>query len=152
MRNLILSILFFGMTCFAGMWDNDYTFPVALISAPQDITSVWTDVGSPVKITGFQRVALDVDLDINDGVNTRLRWVRQEEASGDDRQFMTETIGAASTAVAPMYYEFSSDADQVVSLDFTIFPVNYIQLQTSAGTEGSTAAQLDAVKYFLIRE
>lgn len=152
MRKLILSLVLLSSVCFAGMWDNDYTFPIALITAPQDVTSVWTDVGVPIKVNGFQRIALDVDLDINSANNVRLRWVRQITSGAADRLHMIETVSASAVSVEDRYYEFNVDADQVVTLDFSIFPIQFVQLQTSAGTEGGTKAQLDAISYFLLRE
>jgi len=152
MKNIMLIILFLSSVCLASGSGNDYTFPVALISSAQSVSSNWLDVGNPVEVTGYKRIGLDINLEILDSNNVRLRWVRQEASGGTDRVHIIETVGASSVAVAARYYEFSSDSDQNVSLDFNIFPINYVQLQVQAGTEGSSVAQLNAVKYFLIGE
>ena len=152
MKNIMLIILFLSSVCLASGSGNDYTFPVALISSAQEVTSVWADVGNPIEVTGYKRIGLDINLQILDANNVRLRWVRQETSGGTDRLHIIETVGASSVSIAAGYYEFGSDSDQNISLDFDIFPINYVQLQTQAGTEGASTAQLNVIKYFLIGE
>ena len=152
MKQLIF-LLLLSLSVFGSIEGNDYTFPVQLITSAQNVTSVWTDVGSPVEVTGYARIVYDLDVDINDSSNVRLRLVRKTSSTDTvDRLFMIETVGTSDIKVEDTYYEFNDDADIQAVLDFNIIPVQYLQLQTQVSAEGSTKAQLDAVSYMLLKE
>lgn len=119
--------------------------PQALISAAQNLTGAWADLGSEVKTSGFQHLGLWLNVDINDSSDVRVRVLaKHTEAHADEFSLPIKTVGASSVAIEDEYFELTDDADQkiLIGVDLDgIVPV--IQIQVMAGTLGATAGQID---------
>jgi hypothetical protein len=156
MKNLLLSLILFSSLSFAGwLGQNDYTFPVAISFSSASISSVWANVGDPIKAVGYKRIVYPVTFAINSGSNVRFRVMWQETSGGTNTDYNINTVSASDYKLEPRYYEFNVDANATSLLDFSILPVGYVQLQTKCGSEPvnkTLDATLTSVKYILLGE
>jgi hypothetical protein len=56
----------------------------ALISASQDLTNAWVDLGSVIEVKKASQITLFFDVDINDSQNFRFRLLKQVTKTGSD--------------------------------------------------------------------
>lgn len=151
MKNLLFLVVFSVSSLFAA--NSDFTVPKALITSAVNVTSVWSVVGF-IKNPGlngdsvFDSIGLIADLDINAASNVRIRARYSDTSTGTKYSYMIKTVGSSDVKLEDSYYEFNDDADGYYIFDIPVLPFNYIHIETSAGTEGATKAQLDALKYY----
>lgn len=121
------------------------TAPQALITAAQDLTNAWVDLGAEIPTARAESIALYLTLDINDSNDARVRMLTLHTSGGTEHVLPIRTVGASDVKVEDEYIEFNDDADQSMILSWTLDGlVHYVQFQVMAGTVGSTAGQIDA--------
>jgi len=114
-----------------------YTSGEQLVTSAQDITTSWVDMGNEIDVRGFTQLNLYVTLDINDGVDVRIKALGKHEFGGTDEfDFSIETEAASDIKIEPKYIEFNTDVDQLQVIKFETFGVPYIQIQVMAVTAG----------------
>lgn len=122
---------------------------VSMISAPQDVTTSWVDLGSEIPMHGFNTLKLWLTVDINNALDFRIRVLTKHESGGvEEYNPQIETVGAADVKIEPHLWEINVDADQLPELVYRgdgLTP--FVQVQISAGTAGATAGQIDAAYY-----
>ena len=142
---------------FAGwLGQNDYTHPADISFSSASISSVWGNVGDPIKATGYKRIAFPINFAINSASNVRFRVLWQETSGDTDYSYNRVAMSETSIVpIEPQYYEFAADTDAVSIIDFNILPVGYVQLQTQCGSEPTDKTldgTLETVKYILLAE
>ena len=56
--------------------------PFALISAAQNFTASWADLGGEIATNQFNSIGLWLNLDINDTLNARVRLIAKHTSAG----------------------------------------------------------------------
>lgn len=130
----------------APLWAR-YTSPESNLSAAQDFTTGWVDLGSEIDMRGYTELLVYATLDINDTINARIKALGKTESGGaDEYNFIIETISSSEINMESEFMEWNNDADQLSILKIKSGGVPFIQLQIQAGTVGATAGQIDALK------
>ena len=121
---------------------------VALISAAQDLTASWVDLGNEIDVRDSESIGVWVDLDINSSQNARIRALAKQSI-GAAKEFVLpiRTISASDVKLEDEYFEFNVDADQqmILAID-TDELIPFIQMQVMVGTVGGTAGQIDSAE------
>lgn len=127
-------------------FDGRYGGPHELISAAQDLTANWADLGAELLVGGARVVGLYAELDINDSVNARVRLLAKHTSAGTNEYVLPiRTVNSSNVKIEDEYYEFNDDADQSVLCSWELEGVVlYAQFQVQAGTVGGTAGQIDS--------
>lgn len=123
--------------------------PTALISAPQNFTADWADLGGEIDVGGMKYFSVGLEIDKNDSVDMRFRFLTKTALS-TTLEFVPclKPITASVNAIADEYSEFDVDADQNRQLIFNLFGcVQTVQCQIKAGTVGASAGQIDSAFY-----
>lgn len=127
--------------------------PKALITTPQTMTNAWADVGVSFPVGNYSYLAIKLALNINDSQNVRIRALgldTKASLSSTGASFPIYSPAADKVEVAPHYYEFSSDADQKIVVDWSILRVcKFIIIQMYAVTPGAAPATVDSCEYIL---
>jgi len=122
-----------------------------LISAAQDYTGSWADLGSQIDSFGKDAVAVWIQNDINSGANTRVRCLAKHAYSTTLEYVLPiKTVSSSDVKIRGNYAEFDVDEDNnyVISWELDgLIPI--CQIQISAGTAGTPAAQVDSAYYTL---
>ena len=123
-----------------------YTDSEAIISAAQDFTAAWADLGPEIDMRGYTELNVYITLDVNDSTDLQVKALGKHESGGSEEyDFQIETVSASDVKVEPQYIEFNTDADQLAILKVKTNGVPFIQLQVKAGTLGDgTDGQVDA--------
>ena len=121
---------------------------ITLLTAAQDFTSGWADLGAVVRSGNCQWLGIWLTVDINSTLNARVRARAQTTYAGgatDEYSLPIKTVSSADVKVEEEYLEFNVDADQLVILGIECNGViPFIQFQVIAGTVGATPGQIDA--------
>lgn len=119
---------------------------IPLISAAQNLTASWVDLGFEIDCKGYDSLGLWLTLDINDTNNARVRvLVKHTKAGSEEYVLPIRTVSASDVKVEDEYIEFNTDADQKMVLSWQLDNViPFIQIQVMAGTVGASAGQIDA--------
>lgn len=127
------------------LWSN-YTDAQELISAAQDFTGSWADLGPEVDCRGYNNVRIWLTIDVNNSLDMRVRALVKHESGGvEEYTLPIETYGASDIKVEDAYWEFNVDADQLMVLELDVGnTIPFLQFQIEAGTVGVTAGQVDA--------
>lgn len=121
------------------------TAPKALISAAQDLTGAWVDLGGVIPTSNAEAIGLYLTLDINGSTNARVRMLTLHTSGGTEHVLPIRTVGASAVAVEDEYIEFTDDADQSMLLSWTLAGIiPFVQFQVSTGAVGAPAGQIDA--------
>jgi len=123
---------------------------IQLISAAQDFTAGWVDLGSEIPMFGYSKLKLWLTFDINDSTDLQVRVLEKHESGGtEEYDPALETYSASDIKFEAAYWELNTDADGLFTLVFnTDGCTPYIQVQIKAGTLGvGTDAQMDAAYY-----
>lgn len=117
-----------------------------LLTAAQDVTTGWVNMGEPIDMTAYRRMAIWPRLDINSSLNVRIRALPQRW-KGDNQDGVNTSpitdVSLAGVGVNPEFFEFETDSDQCTLIEFeTKGLVPWMQLQVQAGTVGATAGQI----------
>lgn len=129
--------------------------PIAQISASQDFTAAWADLGSGVEIDcrGYNKIRFYLTVDVNDSTGLQFRVMLKETAAATGEY--SYKFQSASSGVVTQYDAVWNlgDADGYVeiSIDDLNGTVAYLQPQIIAAVVGGTAGQIDACKYILSR-
>ncbi len=123
---------------------------VDLITAAQNFTDAWVDIGNEIDLYGYSGLTLFFTLDINDDSDLRFRVLGKHESAGTEEYLLSiKTTGAAVVAVEGLYYEFTQDSDQLIAVSISTsgeLPIGQVQIMR--GTNGAgVAAQVDALSY-----
>jgi len=111
----------------------------AIISAAQDLTGAYADLGGVIDCRGYDKLGLYIDLDVNDSSTNTLRILPIKESDGTDEY---EPLTATD------YVYTLGDTDKKIFIPFdTDNRIPFIQIQVKAGTVGTTAGQIDAAEY-----
>ena len=122
-----------------------------LISAAQNLTNAWADLGGEIETTGVNEIGVFLEVDINDSANVRARALcKTALAATNEFTLPIKTVGASAVSVEAEYMELNVDADQKILLPFALSRlVPVVQIQIMAGTVGTTAGQIDSAVYTL---
>lgn len=127
--------------------ENTYVNPQPLISAAQDLTASFADLGSIVDVRGFTSIAVFLKIDINDSLNVQLQAIgRTKETATDDYLLPIKSVSLSAGLVKLKagIFEFDSDTNQLIIIEVeTGNLIPFIQLQIKAGTVGASAGQID---------
>jgi len=118
----------------------------AVISAAQDFTTSWADLGSELDMKGFSKMGIFIELDVNSGQNMRIRALAKLDPAGtNEYNLPIRSINASDVKVEPEYTEFNIDGDANYFLEVNTFGLApYVQLQVMVGTDGGANAQVDS--------
>lgn len=123
-----------------------------LISASQNITSSWTDLGQIYDCFGFTVIGIFLKLTINDSQDFRIRLVGKTSENDSVEYsipFKLDTIENSWVKYGD-YVEIDIDIDKNMLLFFNIEGVlPCFKVQVQAGFVGSTAAQITSASYIL---
>jgi len=133
-----------------GMYIKEST-ALVLPAAPQAFTTSWIDCGAEFQTKGYKKLGLWINLDINAGVNARIRVLGKRESAGTDEYTLPiKTIGTSDVKLESEYFEFNVDADNkmILSIDLENL-VPWCQVQIQIGTDSGADAQIDSLYYTL---
>ena len=118
---------------------------MSLISAAQNLTASWADLGSEIDMTKYRRCMVWLNIDINDSQDVRLRAVGKLAKNATlEYVFPIKVVTSSKVNVQDEFTEFTDDADQSVLVEIlTNGLVPIVQLQVEAGTAGATPGQID---------
>lgn len=117
----------------------------ALISAAQDLTDGWVDLGAEIETARYGAAGLWLNVDINSSANVRIRALAKHTRGGSEEYSLPiRTVGSSDVKIEAEYFELNTDADQQVLLTIDLDSViPWVQFQVMAGTVGATAGQID---------
>lgn len=150
-----LLIMFLTCTCFA----LDYTLPKDLISSAHTLSASWTAVGSAIENPGlnsdgiFDLLGIITSATVNNSSNIRFRTRFSNTSTGTTkRTYVIKTVGTSEVKLEDLYYEFNDDADVDTVFEMSVLPFRYIWVEASVSAAGTTAASLDTVQYYMIKD
>jgi hypothetical protein len=117
---------------------------VALISAAQNFTASWADLGPEIASDNFDYLKLQLNLDVNLSNDMQVR-ILAKSTLGATLEFspVVETIGSAAVAVEGAYWDVTQDADQALELMYDLKgSTEIVQVQVRALTPGGTPGQV----------
>jgi len=121
-----------------------------LITAAQDFTANWVDLGAEIDTAGKTGILLWPEIDINDSLNCRIR-AKFKFASDSALEFDSpiRSTEAAVVKYQPHYYELDVDGtDQNIPLHWVLYGlVPVVQFQIQAGTVGASAGNVKSAWY-----
>ena len=125
------------------------THAVALLSAAQDYTGSWADLGGEAHTFGKKSIALWIENDVNGGANMRVRCLAKHALSATlEYSLPIKSVSASTVSIEENYAEFNVDADAKYVISWELDGlVPKVQFQVSAGTAGTPAAQVDSAYY-----
>ena len=121
-----------------------YTVPVAQISAAQNFTANWVDLGSEIDCRGYSKVGIFLKVTANNSLGMRFRLVGLQATGGTDLfPLPIKVTSSTSVTVNPEYVELASNTDQNIVFSWeTENLIPYAKIQIEAGTVGATAGQI----------
>ncbi len=124
----------------APIWSR-YTAVSTLVTA-QDLTGSYADFGAEIDMRGYDTLQIFIEVDVNDSLNVDLQVLGLHTAAGTNYEIYGVSAVALWSTVVP-------DFDKVYEFDTGGIP--YVQVQSIAGTVGSTAGDLTIyiIKSFL---
>jgi len=123
---------------------------IELITAAQDFTAAWADLGPEIPMFGYNKLKLWLTFDINDSTDLRVRVLEKHESGGvEEYEPIIETYSASDIKFEAGYWELNVDADVLHPLVYKGDGCTpYVQAQIMAGTLGvGVDAQIDAAYY-----
>jgi len=121
---------------------------ISLLAAAQNFTDAFVDCGSEIPMFGKSGCTFFITLDINDDADLRFRVLGKHTSAGaEEYSLVIKSPGAGVVAVEALYYEFTSDTDQLLVVRVeTNGEIPYIQPQIMRGVNGAgVVAQVDAL-------
>jgi len=118
----------------------------ALISAAQNLTGTWADLGEVIDVRDVDSLGLWLDLDINDSENARFRILAlSSETDSSPYSLPIRAVGFSDVKLEEEYFEFNVDQDQKMLVEIEVSDlIQYIKVQVKAGTVGASAGQIDS--------
>lgn len=132
----------------APLW-NRFTDSESIISASQNVTTTWVDIGPELDTRGYNTLVAYVTVDINAGSGVKLKALAKTAYAGaSEYDIPTKTTVTSGTTVYGHFYQFGADVDQLVALDWDVTGIPYVQLQVMANVSGTAASpcQIDALE------
>jgi len=132
-----------------------YTDPVDLISAAQDITGPFTDVGGEIDARSYNCGSLFVNVDINGATGLMFKLLVKHESAGTEEYAMDPnswSLRDSTTSSTGGIKELDSNVNDLYHIPFEVNNATpYLQLQVAAATAGTAGnlGQLDSVVYTL---
>ena len=123
-----------------------------LITAAQDLTGSWVNLGDAISVSDWNRVALWLNVDINDSADVRFRALplKTKTQDADQYSYPIKYTSSSKVAIQDEIFELSDDADQKIVVELeTKGLVNALQFQVQAGTVGATPGQIDEAEVSL---
>jgi len=122
---------------------------IEMITAAQDFTASWVDLGPEIAMSGYNGLKLWLTVDINNTLAPRIRVVEKHESGGvEEYPGIIETYGSSDIKYESGYWERNVLVD---ALDPLIYKGDgltpYVQPQILAGTVGATAGSILAAYY-----
>jgi len=106
---------------------NQYTDAETLVTA-QDLTATQDNLGSVIDVTGYTKIGIFIDEDVNDSLDVDLYVLGKHTSDGT---YTYEIDGISSTT---LWTTGASDGNKYYEFDVGAVP--YLQLQAIAGTVG----------------
>lgn len=116
-----------------------------LITSPQALTASFVDLGVEQQLTQYTRIAIWLNVDINDSLNVRFRALGKL-AENDTNEFSLpiKTVTSTQVTIEEEFVELGVDADQLIIFEvLTNGLVPFVQFQVSAGTVGASPGEID---------
>jgi len=133
-----------------------YIDPVDLISAAQDLTGPFTDVGGEIDARSYNCGNLFVNVDINGATDVAFKLLVKHESGGSEEYPIDPNMWSlrdSTTTSTGGYKTLDSDVDDLYVIPFEVDnDTPYLQLQVGAPVTAGTAGnlgQLDTVVYTL---
>ena len=123
----------------------------ALITAQQEFTASWANLGPVIPVNQFNSLGLILGLEVNNSLDMRLRLIVRALGSESDPEvsFPILTPSATQVDVAPEFFQFA-DINQDIFLSFNLANVvDFVQFQIQVGTLGVTPANVQGAGYAL---
>lgn len=118
---------------------NNFTPIESIITASQEVTSAWVDIGTLIEMGDFDSINAFISIDINDSQNVRFKVNGLiDDAPTKEYEFVSKTISSGITLVEGNYFELNKDADIDFVISFDVLGCQYAQIQVQAGTVGSS--------------
>ena len=117
---------------------------VPLITSAENFTGSWVDLGPEIDCFGYNTLKLYLKLVINLTTGARVRVIDKQESGGaEEYNPQIETVGAASIAIQPQYWEWTNNADQSTTLVYkTDGTTPFVQVQIQAAVPSGTPGQI----------
>lgn len=128
-----------------------YQDVVPLISALQVLTTSFVDLGFEIPCAGYNKLALWLTVDINQGTEVEIRILHKHTSAGSE-EYREIYLGASASNITTINlndYQVASNADQLFKLVLDCGTSPYIQVQARMRTDGGTDAEIDACYYTL---
>ena len=119
-----------------------------LITAAQNYTTGWVDLGSEVDVHGLQTFALWIENDSNSGTGLQVQLLGKNTYSTTlEFNMPIKTVSSTSVLVEENVVTFTDGSDTKFLIGFTLDQVvPKVQVQIKATAAGSTA-QVDSASY-----
>lgn len=129
--------------------------PISQITAAQDFTAAWADLGAGVEIDcrGYNKIRFYLTVDANDSTGLQMQVLLKETAAAAGEypyKFQTVASGVVTQYNAVWNLD-DADGYVEVSIDDLNGTVAYLQPQIKCAVVGASAGQIDACKYILSR-
>jgi 3D (Asp-Asp-Asp) domain-containing protein len=118
-----------------------------LITAPQNLTDAWVDLGQAIFSGNKEKIGLWINLDINNSTGVQLRAKASDTTAFTDAYVLPiKTVTATKISLDEEVYEFTA-VDQKILLNIDVDGlVPYVKFQVKATVVGVTAGQIDGAK------
>jgi len=126
-----------------------YQDVVTLISAAQNVTTSFVDLGFEIPCAGYKYLNVFLTLDINNSLDFRIKALAKHTSAGAEEYPIQYEMRNSTEAIDGAYREINLDADDLYVAKINVESIPLIQIQISAGTVGVTAGQIDACYYTL---
>ncbi|CAK0762888.1 hypothetical protein CCP3SC1AL1_310006 [Gammaproteobacteria bacterium] len=112
-----------------------------LISASQNLTNAFANLGSTINVGDAKECVLWAKVDIGTSTNVQFKiWGKIEEDSTDLYEFPIKTITASLIKIEDEVVELNVNVDQNIMISFTTnYTVPYIQIQVKDSASGTGA-------------
>ena len=115
------------------------TLPKSILSAGQDLTGSFVDLGDEINCEGFSSIGIWVDLVLNDSTGVELKALASNETSGT--RYNVEDLLEGSGV-----YVFSDVSQKTLIIFKPNNVVPYLQLQVKASVVGATAGLINSLE------
>lgn len=137
------------------MSEQKYFGPIAQITAAQNFTVAWADLGAGVEIDcrGYNKIRFYLTVDKNDSTGLQFRALLKETAAATGEycyKFQSVTSGVVTQDDA-IWNLGDADGYIEISIDDLNGTVAYIQPQIICAVAGASVGQITAAKYILSR-
>ena len=120
------------------------------LGTPQDLTTSYADVGKEFRVSGADKVDVQVCYDKNDGASPKIKVLLKTDVQGA-QYGAAQALGSVTTANTPVPFAdlaFApvTDADGCWWLPINTRQASFMKMQAVMATAGATPAQIDSVE------